>query len=186
MHQQENCNSICFDARLFKSPHSAKPFNVLDDEDPGTRLLVNGTESVFHYLWNLKQALSLDHRSVIPGHYDRIQVAKREVDHLDSLITDIIRDARKSIAKAEDLWAHRMMNEDESDSIGHQRKTVIIDNLPGRPHLWLVESIRSPPTEEDSNAISRKRKATTIPYDSGIVKKSKYENGDIINVVDDD
>ena len=127
-------DSACFDKRLFDSSALVVPFHIDNCKDPGTRLIVKGTESVFHFLKNAYQAVKKDSSNVMGLHEFSVALAKREVKHLESLWLGVIENAKQTLATLEDAHQQRLAEEDSLE--GDIRLTVCNKLVPGGRPAW--------------------------------------------------
>ena len=128
-------DSACFDPRLLREGlEPVVPFHVANPNDPGTKLLVDGTTSTFDFMGQLYLALRRDSRSVIPLHDFHMEVARREVAHLENLWQTVIHNAKQTLNTLEERYAQRMAEEQKSENTIHLSLPNTL--TPGKPNTW--------------------------------------------------
>ena len=126
--------SACFDSRLTSPAAPVVPFHILNPKDPGTRLLVEGTESVFTFLTNLYLAIKRDSRSMMYIHEFYKDVAKHEVKLLEELWQSVIINAKQTLATVEEAYAERLTEDVKDEALIH---SSICQHLePRKPRPW--------------------------------------------------
>ena len=126
--------SACFDSRLTSPAAPVVPFHILNPKDPGTRLLVEGTESVFTFLYELYLGIKRDSRSKLYIQEFYKQIATREVAHLEKLWQCVINNAKQTLATIEEAYAERLTEEVKDETLIHMSICQHLE--PGRPRPW--------------------------------------------------
>ena len=129
-------DSACFDKRLVNPQPSDHivPFHINNPNDPGTRLLVEGTTSTFRFLQNLYLALKHDSRSVMDIHEYYMLVAQREVNQLEIQWLKVIQNAKETLTTLMKTYVERLEEEPKDEPITH---VSLCEGLtPEQSHIW--------------------------------------------------
>ena len=128
-------DSACFDARLIRDTEEPiVPFHVANPKDPGTTLLVEGTTSTFQYLGDLYLALKRDSRCIMSIHEFHMDIAKREVQHLERLWNDVIHNAKQTLRTLEETYEQRLSEPEGNRNVVHV--TMCENLMTDKPHVW--------------------------------------------------
>ena len=128
-------DSACYDPRLLREGlEPVVPFHVANPNDPGTKLLVAGTESAFHYLAQLYLAIKRDTRDVVELHDFHLAIARREVKHMEDLWSKVIQNGKQTLKTVEETYEERLKEEKKGEIIIHLSLPITL--LPGKPNDW--------------------------------------------------
>ena len=129
-------DSACFDKRLVNPQPSDHivPFHINNPNDPGTRLLVEGTTATFRFLQNLYLALKHDSRSVMSIHEFYLLIAEREVRLLEHQWLQVIYNAKETLLTLKKKYVERLEEEPKDEPITH---VSLCEGLtPEQSHIW--------------------------------------------------